>query len=126
MNKLFVLCNSLVGLEKELETAQNYFFLYEFSQNVTDSAVEIVTSLTDQTLEFTNWLIDATENDLGQCNNIYQAYVETEALVCDEIISTVNGFWFSLGWCVALLPLSMFFAIKLSKYYKKYNKVGKQ
>ena len=35
--------NSLVGLEKELETAQNYF-LYEFSQNVTDSAV--VTSLT--------------------------------------------------------------------------------
>jgi len=117
--------NSLVGLEKELETAQNYF-LYEFSQNVTDTAVEIVTSLTDQTLEFTNWLIDATENDLGQCNNIYQAYVETEALVCDEIISTVNGFWFSLGWCVALLPLSMFFAIKLSKYYKKYNKVGKQ
>ena len=124
-NEIGEFTNSLVGLEMELDKAQNYF-LNEFSQNVTDSAVEIITSLTDQTLKFTNWLIEATENDLGQCNNIYQAYVETEVLVCDEIISTVNGFWFSLGWCVALLPLSMFFAIKLSKYYKKYNNVGKR
>lgn len=114
--------NGLVVLEQNVEVTQEYF-LVDFADNVTDSATNIISGLTAETLDFTNWLISATQTELGQCENIYRAFSDTDELLCSEIINTVNGFWFSLGMCVAVLPFTIFFAIKLSKYYKKYSKV---
>ncbi|XP_046329611.2 prominin-1-like isoform X3 [Haliotis rufescens] len=60
------------------------------------------------------------ENEIGRCTPIYNIYASM--LVngfCRYTLDALNGFWFSIGWCVFFFLPSVIFAVKLAKYYRK-------
>ena len=47
------------------------------------------------------------------------ALYETRHLMCDDVMASVNGFWFCLGWCSFFLPFELVCAGLLARYYKE-------
>ncbi|XP_067657150.1 prominin-1-like [Haliotis asinina] len=60
------------------------------------------------------------ENEIGRCTPIYNIYASM--LVngfCRYTLDALNGFWFSIGWCIFFFLPSIIFAVKLAKHYRK-------
>jgi len=103
---------SLIEIENSL---QNGDFVDELV-GVIDTRANI---MFDEISDFISWAVNTTSEDFGNCHAIYASYISTTTLFCDDIIDTLNGFWFSLGLCTVLLPVNIIFGVKLAKFFRK-------
>ena len=77
--------------------------------------------LLNSIVDFSNFIVETTTLELGNCENIYKIYQQTDTILCSNIMDTVNGFWFCLGWLCASIPFMIFFGLKSGKYFKTYS-----
>ncbi|XP_033756237.1 prominin-1-A-like [Pecten maximus] len=62
---------------------------------------------------------NAIYQDLGKCGPIWNLYSSIVIIsVCQYTVDALNGFWFSLGWCIFFLVPSIVFGIKLSNLFR--------
>ncbi|NXA36283.1 PRM1A protein, partial [Eudromia elegans] len=65
------------------------------------------------------WAKSSLTRDVARCKPVAQTVDSVEAVACDHILDSVNAFWFSLGWCAALLPPGIVLAVRLAKFYRR-------
>ena len=75
--------------------------------------------LYEETVAFTNQMISTVEEDLGRCKPLYNSLTGTIDSVCVKTLYPLNGFWFSLGWCLFFLVPSIIIAFILADEYRK-------
>ena len=73
--------------------------------------------------------IDAVENKVGRCRPLHDSLAKILDALCVDLLYPINGFWFSLGWCIFFLQVGIFFAVQLGtmlKYASSQNQVTHQ
>ncbi|NWY00275.1 PRM1A protein, partial [Nothoprocta ornata] len=65
------------------------------------------------------WAKSSLTREVARCKPVAQAVDSVEAMACDFILDSVNAFWFSLGWCTALLLPSIILTVRLAKFYRR-------
>ncbi|XP_077350817.1 prominin-2-like isoform X2 [Festucalex cinctus] len=83
-----------------------------FKENVKNTVKETMTSLL-KCMKF-----QVTE-DMARCGPLAAALDSAESIVCFSLVSSLNAFWFSLGWCVTFFVPSIVLSLKLAKYYRR-------
>ncbi|NXN85332.1 PRM1A protein, partial [Bombycilla garrulus] len=68
---------------------------------------------------YVSWAKSRVTQDVARCKPIAQTMDNVEAIGCDYIMDSVNGFWFSLGWCTLFLLPSIILAVRLAKFYRR-------
>ncbi|XP_066549132.1 prominin-2 [Amia ocellicauda] len=68
---------------------------------------------------YADWAKTAITQDVGRCRPVADAVDAAEVVMCSYLVETMNGFWFSLGWCMAFLLPSIILSIKLAKFYRR-------
>uniref|UniRef100_A0A493T6Z7 Prominin 2 n=1 Tax=Anas platyrhynchos platyrhynchos TaxID=8840 RepID=A0A493T6Z7_ANAPP len=65
------------------------------------------------------WAKSSLRRDVARCKPIAQTLDNAEAITCDYLLDSLNAFWFSLGWCTALLLPTIILAVRLAKFYRR-------
>lgn len=114
------LTSQLSSINTQLAESENYL-LNTFPNETAVILEKEVDVILSSFIDFSNFVVQTTEQNLGQCQNIYIIYQQTDQVVCDNIINTVNGAWLCLGWLAVTIPFAIFFGMKSSKYFKRYT-----
>ncbi|KFM78678.1 Prominin-1, partial [Stegodyphus mimosarum] len=59
---------------------------------------------------------DKMEN-VGRCYPFWLAFDIARTAICEFVVDPINGFWFGLGWALVFIIPTIFFSVKLSRYY---------
>lgn len=114
----YFVVQKLTEINNNLQKIQN-----KIESNLDDKIVEKIYENFDMMVsrfqDFSNFAVNASTHDLGNCNSLFETYKFTTDMVCDHIIDTLNGFWFTLGMCASLLPLNIIFGVKLAKFFRR-------
>ncbi|XP_078312630.1 prominin-1-A-like isoform X2 [Crassostrea virginica] len=87
------------------------------ARNFANRILGIVTSFTEDALS-------ALNNEIGRCTPIWNLYNSVFVTsLCKYGVDTLNGFWFSLGWCIFFFIPSIIFATKLAKHYRRMSQL---
>uniref|UniRef100_K1R0F5 Prominin-1-A n=1 Tax=Magallana gigas TaxID=29159 RepID=K1R0F5_MAGGI len=82
-----------------------------------DRIIGIVTSFADDALY-------ALDNEIGKCTPIWNLYNTLFVIsLCQYTVDSLNGFWFSLGWCIFFFIPSIIFSTKLAKHYRRMSQL---
>ncbi|NXO70735.1 PRM1A protein, partial [Phainopepla nitens] len=68
---------------------------------------------------YVSWAKSRVTEDVARCKPIAQTLDNAVVIGCDYIMDSVNGFWFSLGWCSLFLLPSIILAVRLAKFYRR-------
>ncbi|XP_028844379.1 prominin-2 isoform X2 [Denticeps clupeoides] len=68
---------------------------------------------------FADWANMTITQQIGRCGPVAEALNSVEVIVCSKFIGSLNGFWFSLGWCTIFLIPSIILSVKLAKFYRR-------
>nr|XP_039253648.1 prominin-1-A-like isoform X2 [Styela clava] len=113
-----VLNDTILVLNDEL-TALNGTIQYQGAEIVGNIAGNITDQVIGNVTAYTDWAGQQVTDNLGACKPVYDGYDGVVILFCDYLIDTINGLWFSLGWCVFFLIPSAIVAMKLMKFFRK-------
>ncbi|XP_075790611.1 prominin-1-A-like isoform X2 [Pelodiscus sinensis] len=65
------------------------------------------------------WAKSTLKGQVGRCGRVARTVDVAGIVACSYIVDSLNGFWFSLGWCtISLLP-SIVLAVRLAKFYRR-------
>lgn len=95
--------------------------------NVTDSIPVVIEAFVDDTIgtveQFVSYTANTLRSDALRCGPLSNVYVGAINLVCRQNLNSLNGFWFSLGWCALFfLPLAILLIV-LSKHFRQHKDV---
>ncbi|XP_074855415.1 prominin-1-A-like [Carettochelys insculpta] len=65
------------------------------------------------------WAKSMLMGEVGRCGPAAKAVDVAATVACSYIVDSLNGFWFSLGWCTVFLLPSIILAVRLAKYYRR-------
>ncbi|ESP03882.1 hypothetical protein LOTGIDRAFT_156479 [Lottia gigantea] len=106
------------ALVKGLESAEKKFN----SEGVTEVNTmlsEVVNNIKNTLGNKTTDIKTMIKKDAGKCRPVYDSiYLMTDAF-CVVVLYPMNGFWFSMGWCLFFFIPSIIFAVKLSTLYHR-------
>ncbi|XP_064600533.1 prominin-1-like isoform X2 [Liolophura sinensis] len=69
---------------------------------------------------FINYTLDAVKYDMGKCDIVYKLFADMFTIgVCKYTLDAFNAIWLALGWCIFFFTVSIVFAVKLSKHFRR-------
>nr|XP_055025818.1 prominin-2 [Misgurnus anguillicaudatus] len=92
---------------------------YNISQIVKTGSKAFIDCQLNIFTTFVQWANQTITQQLGACGPAAKAINRSEDLVCKHLVGSLNGFWFSLGWCMMFLIPSIIFSVKLAKFYRR-------
>ncbi|XP_019720142.1 prominin-1-A-like [Hippocampus comes] len=57
--------------------------------------------------------------EFGRCGPLAEVVDSAQTILCLYLVSSLNAFWFSLGWCVILFIPSIILSVRLAKHYRR-------
>uniref|UniRef100_A0A3B3XL83 Prominin 2 n=1 Tax=Poecilia mexicana TaxID=48701 RepID=A0A3B3XL83_9TELE len=73
----------------------------------------------DYVSAYTDWAKTMITQHVGRCGPVARVVDTVDTIVCDNMVESLNAFWFSLGWCLVFFIPSIIFSMKLAKYYRR-------
>ncbi|XP_013397802.1 prominin-1-A isoform X2 [Lingula anatina] len=102
-------------------TAQTYIQT-NGSGVVVDEAKNYANRILGVADQFVARALSAVSNDVGKCKPVYTIFNSFfNTLFCGNVVDTLNGFWFTLGWYVFFMVPSIIFGVKLAKHFRRMN-----
>ncbi|KAK7507835.1 hypothetical protein BaRGS_00000800, partial [Batillaria attramentaria] len=86
---------------------------------VTGQLETVVNRVIAQAQGIVNDILNTVRNDLGKCRPIYDGFYAATDAGCVVVLDPLNGFWFSVGWCLFFFIPSLIFAVKLAGLYRR-------
>ncbi|XP_017784995.1 PREDICTED: prominin-like protein isoform X2 [Nicrophorus vespilloides] len=77
------------------------------------------TTILDQAKNYTTRIIYHFEQKIGDCGPVALVLNGTLTATCDNILAPMNGFWFSIFWCLVLFIPTIIISVKLASVYQK-------
>lgn len=102
----------------EINYAQNYIN-EEGTDFVRQTAIELMNTFKSEINTYLNLVISVTENELGKCGPLDNAYKSIVVAGCSRIVNPLNGLWAGIITSVLLFLPAIIFSLKLSTLYKK-------
>uniref|UniRef100_A0A8C8R8J7 Prominin-1-A-like n=1 Tax=Pelusios castaneus TaxID=367368 RepID=A0A8C8R8J7_9SAUR len=65
------------------------------------------------------WANRTLTEEVGRCRPAAKSVDVAATIVCNYVVDSLNGFWFSLGWCTIFLLPSIILAVRLAKFYRR-------
>ncbi|XP_067393356.1 prominin-1-A-like [Emydura macquarii macquarii] len=65
------------------------------------------------------WAKSTLTEEVGRCGPAAKSLNVAATVVCSYVVDSLNGFWFSLGWCTIFLLPSIILAVRLAKFYRR-------
>ncbi|GFT29652.1 uncharacterized protein NPIL_253523 [Nephila pilipes] len=59
---------------------------------------------------------DMVQN-IGKCFPVWIAFNIARVAACEFVVAPINGYWFGLGWALFVIIPTIFFSVKLSRFY---------
>ncbi|XP_050393707.1 prominin-1-A isoform X1 [Patella vulgata] len=110
--------NETTALVAGLETSQNTFNA-DGVTFVNDMIKDVVATVKTTVSNTVGGVKDYVKKDAGKCAPLFESlYLLTDS-VCVVMLNPLNGFWFSMGWCLFFFIPSIIFAVKLSTLYHR-------
>ncbi|KAM4702829.1 prominin-1-A-like [Rhinophrynus dorsalis] len=106
------------------KTLNNVDDAQKFMDSKVSEVVKNVTTIYLNTLlsyfeSYISWAKTMLTQYVARCAPVAKALNSARTIVCDYLVDTVNGFWFSLGWCTIFFIPSIILSVKLAKYYRR-------
>ncbi|XP_061429922.1 LOW QUALITY PROTEIN: prominin-1-A-like [Lethenteron reissneri] len=113
--------NKTVALIAQLDNAQNVL------TNISSSVVnlEISNYIDFLILDFDlyiGWIKRMIRLEMGGCLPVANLVDSIHIIGCSCVVDSLNGIWFGLGWALVFLFISLIFAVKLTKYFRRMKK----
>ncbi|XP_076004154.1 prominin-1-A-like [Genypterus blacodes] len=70
-------------------------------------------------LQYIDWARSALELEVAPCKPISNILDSMEIVACSFLLDSVNTYWLGLGFSTVFLIPSIFFSMKLSKFYRR-------
>nr|XP_032825562.1 prominin-1-A-like [Petromyzon marinus] len=105
----------------QLDNAQNV--LTNISSSVT--GIEISNYIDFLILDFDfyiGWIKRMIRWEMGGCLPVANLVDSLHIIGCSCVLDSLNGIWFGLGWALVFLFISLIFAVKLAKYFRRMKK----
>uniref|UniRef100_S4RUE9 Prominin 2 n=1 Tax=Petromyzon marinus TaxID=7757 RepID=S4RUE9_PETMA len=105
----------------QLDNAQNV--LTNISSGVT--GIEISNYIDFLILDFDfyiGWIKRMIRWEMGGCLPVANLVDSLHIIGCSCVLDSLNGIWFGLGWALVFLFISLIFAVKLAKYFRRMKK----
>ncbi|XP_035207763.1 prominin-1-like isoform X2 [Stegodyphus dumicola] len=100
--------------------AENYKAkIREIEENLNDveeRLPKVIKTHLFQAVASSSGLTDKMEN-VGKCYPFWLAFDIARTAICEFVVDPINGFWFGLGWALIFIIPTIFFSVKLSRYY---------
>ncbi|KAM8924821.1 prominin-1-A-like [Pelodytes ibericus] len=101
-----------------VDVAQNYV-----DRNVSDVIKAELRNFLETLLQYfqsyTDWARLMITQNMARCGPVGRALNSAQIVLCNYIVDSLNGFWFSLGWCTIFFLPSIILSVKLAKYYRR-------
>uniref|UniRef100_A0A8C4TVT7 Prominin-1-A-like n=1 Tax=Falco tinnunculus TaxID=100819 RepID=A0A8C4TVT7_FALTI len=105
------------ALDKASETQQ--FLERETANIIKNETWAFLEELLDFFETYILWAKSRLTGDVARCKPIAETLDNVETITCDYILDSLNGFWFSLGWCTFFLLPSIILGVRLAKFYRR-------
>ncbi|XP_075222396.1 prominin isoform X2 [Lycorma delicatula] len=100
-----------------LKTIQ--FFIDNQGNNIADKKTEEYKNrLMSYIDQYRTHLTQTVNNDIARCQPIWNLFHATRLMICKHVMDPLNGFWFSIVWCLVVLLLATPVCLKLVDYYR--------
>uniref|UniRef100_A0A3Q2YCD2 Uncharacterized protein n=1 Tax=Hippocampus comes TaxID=109280 RepID=A0A3Q2YCD2_HIPCM len=71
------------------------------------------------TVQTLNTFFHQMKVEFGRCGPLAEVVDSAQTILCLYLVSSLNAFWFSLGWCVILFIPSIILSVRLAKHYRR-------
>ncbi|XP_078257262.1 prominin-1-A isoform X4 [Rhinoraja longicauda] len=106
------------GIITAVESAQ-YLIHHNGTEIVKQEIYHFMNNLIGHFTEYLEWTKDVMNNEVAICKPFANVVDTVDMILCDFIVDSLNGFWFSLGCCTIFLIPSIIIAVKLAKFYRR-------
>ncbi|CAN0133098.1 unnamed protein product [Lampetra planeri] len=71
---------------------------------------------------YIGWIKRMIRWEMGGCLPVANLVDSIHIIGCSCVVDSLNGIWFGLGWALVFLFISLIFAVKLAKYFRRMKK----
>ncbi|KAG6921609.1 prominin 1a, partial [Chelydra serpentina] len=68
---------------------------------------------------YVTWAKSKLTGEVGRCGPVAKTMDVAVTVACSYVVDSLNGFWFSLGWCTMFLLPGLILAVRLAKFYRR-------
>nr|CAD7404565.1 unnamed protein product [Timema cristinae] len=87
-------------------------------------AREYIRRLVSYVDQYRDYVLTATSSNVAPCKPVWDVFHAMRLLFCRHIMDPLNGFWFSMVWCLVLLTVATPVSLKLVRHYKQMKHDG--
>ncbi|KAM9809569.1 prominin-2 isoform X2 [Syngnathus typhle] len=101
---------------KKIETMKGMADLLKDTTKIKDV---LKTFLVDEMTHILGCIGNQVKEEFGRCGPLSEVLDSAQTVLCLYLVSSLNAFWFSLGWCLIFFIPSIILSMKLAKYYRR-------
>nr|CAD7401784.1 unnamed protein product [Timema poppensis] len=87
-------------------------------------AREYIRRLISYVDQYRDYVLTSTSSHVAPCKPVWDIFHAMRLLFCRHIMDPLNGFWFSMVWCLVLLTVATPVSLKLVRHYKQMKHDG--
>nr|CAD7430846.1 unnamed protein product [Timema monikensis] len=100
------------------------YYLERPNDTRTEKAREYIRRLVSYVDQYRDYVLTATSSNVAPCKPVWDVFHAMRLLFCRHIMDPLNGFWFSVVWCLVLLTVATPVSLKLVLHYKQMKHDG--
>ncbi|CAM5130369.1 unnamed protein product [Eretmochelys imbricata] len=103
---------------QQIEDAQT-FLDTRASESIKNENQAFLNTLLGYFDSYIAWAKRTLTEEVGRCEPVAKTTDVAETVICSYVVDSLNGFWFSLGWCTMFLLPGVILAVRLAKFYRR-------
>ncbi|KAM9132771.1 prominin-1-A-like isoform 2-T2 [Pangshura tecta] len=103
---------------RQIEDAQT-FLDTRAAQIISNESRVFLDTLLGYFNSYVDWAKSMLTGEVGLCGPAAKTVDVAVTVACSYVVDSLNGFWFSLGWCTMFLLPGVILAVRLAKFYRR-------
>nr|XP_032633934.1 prominin-1-A-like isoform X2 [Chelonoidis abingdonii] len=103
---------------QQIEDAQT-FLDTRIAQIISNESRVFLNTLLGYFKSYIDWAKSTLTGEVGLCGPVAKTVDVAVTVACSYVVDSLNGFWFSLGWCTMFLLPGLILAVRLAKFYRR-------
>nr|XP_008178045.1 prominin-1-A-like [Chrysemys picta bellii] len=103
---------------QRIEDAQT-FLDTRAAEIISNESRAFLNTLLEYFNSYVDWAKSTLTGEVGLCGPAAKTVDVAVTVACSYVVDSLNGFWFSLGWCTMFLLPGVILAVRLAKFYRR-------
>ncbi|XP_049591536.1 prominin-2 isoform X1 [Syngnathus scovelli] len=114
--KIDRISDNIEVIKKKIETMKGMADILKDTTKIKDVLKKF---LVDEMTHILGCIGSQVKEEFGRCGPLSEVLDSAHTVLCLYLVSSLNAFWFSLGWCLIFFIPSIILSMKLAKYYRR-------